>query len=358
MLRAIVRELVCCPELVLLFAVNPAIVSVVWPMKTDLLRGVALSMFLVTYWMVVMWTICYAVCCAPACPSEGLRVRLPHYNRVIVASCRLGLHVVRETRKQILKVRNMVSNLVRKTERLCGHVMFFAIAGIVCDACFGSSMKSLACRDHDIAMALSGVYSCMQGGRFDECFVYANEDLSHCSLRGGGYINGVYTFEHVDAQPQRNLIQHEAYELNVANVAHVSYLLGDSISPQMCSVRTNGDGACGIHALFGSPKPARRGGEELFTERARAVAVGYLGESLESLEQCHEVREQLRAVKTMLWKELTVQNLSGTPTSESKIFWRLLTQRFPHLAREAQVCVSSSRGVREMYEEKKGDNVG
>ena len=58
----------------------------------------------------------------------------------------------------------------------------------------------------------------------------------------------MYTFEHEDVEFERQLLKPEVYELNVAHFEESPQLLRNAISAQMRSIRTNGDGACGVHA--------------------------------------------------------------------------------------------------------------
>ena len=127
------------------------------------------------------------------------------------------------------------------------------------------------------------------------------QSISKClSWRGGGYDKGVYTFEHEDVEFERQLLNPEVYELNVAHYEESPQLLRNAISAQMRSIRTNGDGACGVHALFGSPELAINGGYELFAQRARVVAVEHMGHSLEMLEQSSDIHQLIRDIKTIL----------------------------------------------------------
>ena len=122
----------------------------------------------------------------------------------------------------------------------------------------------------------------------------------YLTWRGGGYDEGVYTFKHDDVEFERQLLKPEVYELNVAHFEESPQLLRNAISAQMRSIRTNGDGACGVHALFGSPELAINGGYELFARRARVVAVEHMGHWLEMLEQHSDVHQLVRDIKTIL----------------------------------------------------------
>ena len=68
----------------------------------------------------------------------------------------------------------------------------------------------------------------------------------------------------------------------------------------LCFACVKCDGACGVHALFGSPELAINGGYELLARRARVVAVEHMGHWLEMLEQHSDVHQLVRDIKTIL----------------------------------------------------------
>ena len=180
--------------------------------------------------------------------------------------------------------------------------------------------------------------------------VHKHNEAAFLCWRGGGCDQGVYTFEAKDVAPERQLLKPEMYELDCAALENAAPLLRDAVSDHMRAVRTNGNGACGIHALCGSPAPAHEGGDELFFRNARVWAIQQVGPSLENLEQHPELEAHVRAIKTILWTEFVVNRFEGRRTSEGDIFWKLLQVREPGLACEAQDIISANRTAKPMYE--------
>ena len=180
------------------------------------------------------------------------------------------------------------------------------------------------------------------------------QSISKClSWRGGGYDKGVYTFGHEDVEFERQLLNPEVYELNVAHFEESPQLLRNAISAQMRSIRTNGDGACGVHALFGSPELAINGGYELFAQNARVIAVEHMGHSLEMLDQNSDIQKHVRDIKTILWDEFVERHLNASSTPESQIFWRSLERHTPILAREAKLVTHNNCTAKADYEQAK-----
>ena len=153
--------------------------------------------------------------------------------------------------------------------------------------------------------------------------------------RGGAYDQGVYVCESKDMGDRHQLLKPEVYNLNLEQFGVLQGNLLGHVSAEMRSLRTNGDGACGMHAVFGAPEPARTGGLELFASDARNLAAQHLGPSLEALEARAGVQSQVHAIKTNFWDGFVVAHLKGPQTSESESFWRCLSFRFPGLAQEA-----------------------
>ena len=177
-----------------------------------------------------------------------------------------------------------------------------------------------------------------------------HQEAEFLCWHGGGYDHGVNSFEAKDLEPERRLLKPEIYELDSSGFGDVLPLLRDAVSDRMRVVYTNGNGACGIHALCGSPAPAYGGGDELFFRDARAWAVEQVGPSLEMLEQRPELEAHVRAIKTILWTEFVVSRFEGRRTSEGDIFWKLLQVREPELAREAQDIISSNLRAKSMFQ--------
>ena len=76
---------------------------------------------------------------------------------------------------------------------------------------------------------------------------------NHLKNRGGGYECGVYVCESKDMDEKKHLLKPEIYYLNVEQLEELGESVMNCVSDRMRSLRTNGDGSCGMHALFGTP---------------------------------------------------------------------------------------------------------
>ena len=107
--------------------------------------------------------------------------------------------------------------------------------------------------------------------------------VTSLSDRGGAYDRGVYVCESKDMDDKHQLLKPEVYNLSFEQLGVLQGNLLGYVSAQMRSLRTNGNGACGMHAVFVALEPARTGGLELFAPDARNLAAQHLGPSLEDL---------------------------------------------------------------------------
>ena len=115
-------------------------------------------------------------------------------------------------------------------------------------------------------------------------------EYNHLHNRGGGYECGVYVCESKDMDEKKHLLKPDIYHSNVEQLKELGETVMNSVSPRMRSLRTNGDGACGMHALFGTPVfSLASNGYELYFSGARELASQHLGPSLEDLEQREQV---------------------------------------------------------------------
>ena len=151
--------------------------------------------------------------------------------------------------------------------------------------------------------SLTSDYLAYRAGGYDD----------YLSWRGGGYDEGVYIFESCDMEPERQLLKPELYLIDTASIDENLTLLRNSISTYLRSIKTNGDGTCGIHALFGSPVLSYHGGCELFASDARDIAeflINLAGNKLTELEQSPGSQQLIGGIKTILWTEFVVRHLT------------------------------------------------
>ena len=97
-----------------------------------------------------------------------------------------------------------------------------------------------------------------------------------------------------------------------------------SVSSQMRALNTTGDGACGMHALFGQPKLTLGPNcsyFQLYVSDPRELAVHHLGPSLEDLEERIDAEGQasMRDIKTQLWGIFAITS-TKIPKSRARSF--------------------------------------
>ena len=155
------------------------------------------------------------------------------------------------------------------------------------------------------------------------------------NYRGGVYDQGVYECESKDIDERTNLVKPEVYYIDLAQLGVVRNILLGRVSSFMRALRTNGNGACGMHALFGTPVRARTSGYEFYVPDARDLAAQYLGPSLDHLEQRAGIQPHVHAIKTNFWDGYVVAHFQGPQTNESESFWRCLSLQSADLAEEA-----------------------
>ena len=92
------------------------------------------------------------------------------------------------------------------------------------------------------------------------------------------------------------------------------------------AMKTNGNGACAIHSVFGRPSEAC-GNQEMFKDGARSLAVALLGKSADALLTIGVDKVHVEAICNSFWLELAKPHLQGK--SRDAYFgkrWRIMIQ--------------------------------
>ena len=108
---------------------------------------------------------------------------------------------------------------------------------------------------------------------------------------------------------------------------------GNLVGQTFTSANTLGDGACGIHAAFGSTNRHR----QLECARARSVALEALAQALRN-EGAH-LEPHAAAVRASLWDELALPAARGVASPEASLFWQHLLELHPEEAAKVQAAV-------------------
>ena len=143
---------------------------------------------------------------------------------------------------------------------------------------------------------------------------------------------GPYRVKYADIQSGRSILQKTKTRMtrDADDVLHARaecYVGRDFIS-----ARTVGDGACALHAVFGSPDAKG----ELFRPNARVLAVALLGPSLEKLQVSHPGSMVLGAITASFWDEFVAPVLEGEGTDEGHLFMHCLQEVAPSVRIEVE----------------------
>ena len=139
---------------------------------------------------------------------------------------------------------------------------------------------------------------------------------------------------------KQGLLSRGMYDVSVTVSSSLPSVLSEAVAPRMCALNTNGNGACGIHALLGVPVRTASGALELFAEGARETAATHLGPSLEVILQRPGIQRHVESIRDFFWDGFVVAHLKRGQGQdcESQLFWECLARLNPHLAQEAVQC--------------------
>jgi hypothetical protein len=104
--------------------------------------------------------------------------------------------------------------------------------------------------------------------------------------------------------------------------------LGTICLEPMHAVSTFGDGACAVHAVFGTPAASAG----LMKKGARDLVRHFLGSSIQSLLDGGAKQEHVQALQTSFWTDLALVYLERMASDqkriqdEPKFFWNSLTR--------------------------------
>ena len=163
-----------------------------------------------------------------------------------------------------------------------------------------------------------------------------NKPAKHnCSTRAGGVDSGSASTAYVPimADVRDDAISIKASELHVEfdDCDEIPAHVRQSTPQRMLAIETNGDGACGIHAVFGHPNANR----ELFLPAARAFAA-QASDRLQTAASAGASRIFVQSVQISLWDEFARPYLEKNPCPEATMFWKSLSDMSPELAAESQ----------------------
>ena len=116
----------------------------------------------------------------------------------------------------------------------------------------------------------------------------------------------------------------------------------------LVNVVTKGDGACGVHAVFG--EPSKHGA--LFKEAARGLASALLGPNPEALQLAGVESRYVAAIGQSFWNEFVKPVLDKKTEAEdveAVLFWKALQKHRPGLVNECRTCHSDYARVTQEY---------
>ena len=93
------------------------------------------------------------------------------------------------------------------------------------------------------------------------------------SYRGGAFNERIYVCEEKDESKAKQLLRQNPFKLSLEQLQTLPDILRPVAYGQFHALRTNGDGACAMHALFGHPTESYSGSLELWAKNARLRAI-------------------------------------------------------------------------------------
>jgi hypothetical protein len=125
---------------------------------------------------------------------------------------------------------------------------------------------------------------------------------------GGGESFRIYIPGYADIADKKVEFQPEAYTIRINDEVRMLPVLKPLYGQVMKALRTCGDGACSLHAVWGWPSPS----QDLVAPAARARAVDVVGTSFVELHRRHAGTQAFDAVVSSLWGELLLPFIEGT----------------------------------------------
>jgi hypothetical protein len=113
---------------------------------------------------------------------------------------------------------------------------------------------------------------------------------------------------YADVADKKVELQSEAYTIQINDEVLMLPVLKPFYGQVMKALRTCGDGACSLHAVWGWPSPSK----DLVAPAARARAVDVVGTSFVELHRRHAGNRAFDAVVSSLWGELLLPFIEGT----------------------------------------------
>ena len=156
--------------------------------------------------------------------------------------------------------------------------------------------------------------------------------VAHTEIRPKCYTWSEKDFEEGGLQPKDEEYPFDI-ELSALSREALAYL--QNKSTKVVSIVTDGNGACGVHAVFGTPSV--RG--TLFKDSSRELAVSLLGPNSEALQQARVDERYVAAISQSFWNEFVKPVLDRKPDSDSVeglLFWKTLQKQKPALAEQCQ----------------------
>ena len=143
---------------------------------------------------------------------------------------------------------------------------------------------------------------------------------------------------HLDDFLQDRLIPQKMFNVDVDTLNNEGREICDNVGLHMHSLRTCGDGSCGLHAVFGKPSA----GGYLFKDGAAKFASSLLSPSLEELYSKGVSERLIVFLGEMLWNEFVKPVLENDASPEGELFWQALEAVSPALKQECMDCYSAS----------------
>ena len=170
--------------------------------------------------------------------------------------------------------------------------------------------------------------------------------MRHASSSSNALARGQQPNELTDSLKACHGILSQTYTVNAASLTDVPLDLRARLSNPMVALQTSGDGACGVHALFGIPCETG----VLHHADARGLAAALLGPSKACLLDEGVSADKLAGIETSTWNEFAAPQLqrdrAGEQSAESRTFWKALLANNGDLAEEACQTAAANQAAK------------
>ena len=129
---------------------------------------------------------------------------------------------------------------------------------------------------------------------------------------------------------QERLVTKEKYEIEWDQLSSGAKEVCKHVGQCMYNLKTRGDGACGLHAVFGEPSDTG----EFVKTHATEFAASMMSSGIASLSNNDQSKSYADAILESCWSEFVLPFLREEASHESELFWEALREKDLDLQQE------------------------